>query len=607
VSDFLFSSARRSRGELEAAIRGIRHRNQPDVWEYHGVWGSLAVGRGHYNGFEPVETSTHICVVIGGPVLCFRDNLFLNGGGRQIGTRAILERVLSGDIDWDEDLSGPFVVLLVDKVRAMARCLTDLMMFIPVYEHHHEGRLVIGTHVDAVAAASGRQTDLDEISIVDFILHDVVTFPYTAYREVRQLYPAAEHTYASAGEGRVEKSGPRVYWEPAEWRAFARIGEAAEALRSGLRTHVDRIVGGMSHVAQFISGGEDSRAIAGLLPAGIQRDAYIFLDSMNREGRVAERVAKAYGAAFYPNYRSATHYLDILEEAGSLVGLGHKYSHAHSLGFHEKCGLNRYPAVFGGYLSDTLLKGVYARKPRVSEQFPFLPQIALPGETRSGPVNARGFQPELIKEVEYRRRDHLERVQAIRFRTAHEWFVLWPMTMRATIPNFYSTRRLFASYEPFMAAVVVKVSAVVPTRWKLNRRLFWHMARPWLEPARAVRTGDGRFPHLPWPANVPVQGAVWFGRQIVRQFGDSKCNEGPWGDWEAVSRSAAWQDRVGELSQSTLILRLTAGRTARDVEGMFVSLPRQSQVNLLQVAVALEQVNGWSCQENLALSAGCLR
>lgn len=583
MSDFLFSSMRREPDDLSQGIRQIYRRTAPEVWEYHGPWGTLAVSRGHYHGFDPVETETHICVVIGGPVLCFRDNAFFSGGERDAGTQAVLARMLSGEMAWEHDVSGPFVVLLVDKVRAAVTCVTDLMMFIPVYEHHKNGGLVLGTHVDAVAAVCGKANAYDEASLVDFILHDVVTYPYTAYDDVRQLVPAAEHTYAGMGEGGVHKREPKVYWEPVERTAFANIDEAADALRSGLQDYVTRITAGVDHVAQFISGGEDSRALAGLLPANLKRDAYIFLDSMNREGRVAELVAAAYGARFYPRYRSPTHYLEILEEASSLVGLGHQYLHAHSLGFHSECKLDEYPAVFGGYLSDSLLKAAYARKPRGYGRLPFLPEIALSGESRSRPVKGSGFRPDLLRQVEARRLAHLERVRTVRPRSAHEWFVLWPMTMRTSMPNFYSTRRLFASYEPFLSHPVVKASASVPTRWKLNRRLFLRMARPWLEPARSVQHGDGRFPHLSWLANAPLQATVWAWRQGQRKILRNRANEGPWHDWKTLRRSSNWDENLKMSTESKLLGGLLESAATGDQRIFVNDLPRQSQLNLFQV------------------------
>ena len=92
--------------------------------------------------------------------------------------------------------------------------------------------------------------------------------------------------------------------------------------------------------------GEDSRLISALLPKDIQRDAFIFLDGMNREGKIAEKAAVAYGAEFNLATRSKTFYLDILPECTDLVGSGSQYAHVHTYKFHKSCQLDEYPAVF---------------------------------------------------------------------------------------------------------------------------------------------------------------------------------------------------------------------------------------------------------------------
>ncbi|WP_216594792.1 hypothetical protein [Halomonas sp. PR-M31] len=150
-----------------------------------------------------------------------------------------------------------------------------------------------------------------------------------------------------------------------------------------------------------------------------------------------------------------------------------------------------------------------------------------------------------MNELTQRRREHLDRVQSFRSTNAHEWFVLWPMTMRLAMPNFYSSRRLFASFEPFMSKEAVKVGAGIPTDWKLNRRLFNKAFRPFLAKTRWLHHADGRLPYYPWYVNSPIQFATWLYRQLERRLGlQEKGHQGPWGDWANVMKSSEWQEAV---------------------------------------------------------------
>ncbi|MFO7865561.1 MAG: hypothetical protein R6V02_01940 [Candidatus Aminicenantes bacterium] len=590
MSDYIYSSISKPRGEVTRHIQSIYHRDPPEVYEFHGEWGSLGVSRNLYSGFQPLETERHIFVVIGGPVLCFRDNLFLTGNDPVAGTQAIYDRWQSGAIRWDEDLSGPFAVLVVDKYSGQISCITDLMLFIPVYQYTQNGLLALGTHVDALAKVTGQARELDLVSIVDFILNDVVTYPYTVYKNIRQCHPAAVYEYGRSGnECRVKE--PSIYWLPKETNPYTNIKEAAGLLRNGLKEYIKQVTAGMSHVAQFLSGGEDSRVIAGLLPQRLKRDAFIFLDSMNREGRIAQKSAHAYGCSFKVGYRSKTHYVDILPEASDLIGSGYKYTHTHSLGFHVTCGLEQYSAVFGGYLSDTFLKGFYARKLRGQGKFPFLPQIFIKGETRSKAISSKVFLSKILSLTHQRHQARLDRVMALRVETAHEWFRIWPRTMGNAIPYFYSNRRLFRTYEPFMCKHAVKISAAVPTSWKLNHRLFNLAFRRFLKPSRWILNTDGKLPYFLWWVNSPVQFIILLERHFKFLLEGTKDNQGPWCDWNKVRGSEKWQKTISKYSKGFGRIRDTAISVC--TEQMFEKsiLKQNQQVNLLQVLYTLNRDN----------------
>ena len=587
MSDFIYSSDPKLDGILGSFIQSIYQTDPPPTFEFHGLWGSLAVSRNLYNGFQPLETDTNIIVMIGGPVLCYQENSFLTGDDPQFGTRSVYQRWQQQKMRWDEDLSGPFVVLIIDKVNGNVWCITDLMMFIPVYQYHHDQKFLLGTHVDALALAADCSKEFDPVSMVDFILHGAVTHPHTFYQKIRQSLPAAIHTHHKTNREGLCVDKPEQYWVPKETIGYQNINDAAVALREGLTNHLSSITSSMSHVAQFISGGEDSRALAGLLPQTLKRDAFIFLDNMNREGKIAQAIAETYGENYFVQMRKSTHYLDILPEAADLIGSGHQYIHSHSLGFHKICNLDSYPAVFGGYSSDTFIKAYFARRPRGHHRFPFLPEVVLPGETRSKKVNHPCFKMDLLSEISSRRLCHLRNVKEVRQHTNHEWFMLWPSTMRPAIPNIYCNRRLFRSYEVFLSKDVVKLCAAVPTRWKLNRRLFYKTMRPFYGPSRWISHSDGRFPYLPWWANMPVQFTVLSGRKMSKQFGAIQGDQGPWANWNQVTREEAWSSLFNKQEKWLDIIKGNLMVTGLGDLSSENRMNTRTKLNLLQTAYFL--------------------
>lgn len=548
MSDYIFSSRQQSECFLADKITSIYQKPTPKVFEYHGVWGSLAVSQQHYNGFLPFENEQHVCVVLGAPVLYFRDNDFLTKTDSSSATESIYQRwIVENQMCWDKDLSGPFNVFLIDKVLKEISTVTDLMTFIPIYNHTKDLEVWLSSHVDALAKACGEQHELDEVSLADFILNSVVTFPFTVYKNINQLKPGIIYHWQSKEQNPTES----IYWQPLEKFNFENIDQAAIQLRSGIQRYVNTISKNMPELGQFISAGEDSRALSGMLPQEKSRDAYIFLDHMNREGMIAKKVAKIYKAKFTLGNRSKTHYIDMLPEAANLVGAGHQYTHAHSLGFDKKYKLAEYSAVFGGFLSDTILKSHHVTKQRGYGRFPFMPEV----KVNQSPIGKRFnklskfIDKSVIGEVKKRQHAHLKFVKSVRPTTYQEWFNIYPIGMHKDMPNLYSTRRLFKSYEPYMCTESIKVAASVPTSWKLNRRLFNRAMKPFLKPSKWVLHADGRLPYFGFIPNIPLQFSIWFYRDIAKRTGLIKGNQGPWGDWGNVFSSEQWNNQLQELSE----------------------------------------------------------
>lgn len=581
MSDFLLSSKAVPSGELSAKLSSIGCYEDGSIAEFRGDWGVLAVAPSRYRGFGVVETDTHIALICGGPVICWTDNDYLAHESGNEATRLVLDRWLSKQLDWENDLSGPFLFVCVDKFSGEVATVTDLMLFIPLYYAVKREHFFLGSHVDALADASSQIEDVDSVSVADFVLNSVITYPHTIYRQVFQAAPACEKKWLAGHDSVCSTSQEVVYWRPLEENKYKNIEEAAVALRRGFDRYLDRLTRFGGPIAQFISGGEDSRVLAGALSLrNTSIDAYVFLDEMNREGRIAEKVSRSYALNFIPDYRTGDHYLKILPEASRLIGSGQQYIHAHSLGFSHSHNLERYSAVFGGYLSDSVLKGEFAYRPMALSRIRFLPQFALSGERRTAPLSSSAFPQETLAKLNERRREHFSRVKAIRPNSAHEWFVLWPMTMRTAISNLHANRRLFASYEPFMSNEVVKVAAAVPVVWKLNRRLFWTAFRSYLKPTKYVRHADGRYPYFNWKVNFVVQAPTWLVEQVLKRTRLQRGNQGPWADWFNMGRSTAWVRLSSVFEQ----------RSNKSIEswGLGANLLSDSSLSILQKVNALQ-------------------
>ncbi len=583
MSDFLFSNKVHSRKSLSALIKSIYHHDAPKVDYFHGKWGSLAISRNLYRGFMPYETKEHICFVIGGPVLMFTENDFLAKKDSTEGTQAIYERwIKETKIKWDDDLSGPFVAGLVNKRSSELQIVTDLMSFIPIFKYIENKQLILGTHVDMVAKLSTVADNLDKVSLSDFITSGRITFPYTLYKNVMQVAPATTlRTDISSISYRTDQ-----YWKPVEAHIYHTIDDAAKELRKVTFEYMSKVSSNVDSIGMFLSGGEDSRVVASIL-APLKPQAYIFLDSFNREGRIAKKVADKLGIDLTIGIRTPTRYLDILEEATDLVGSGIEYVHAHTLGLHKEYNLSKFDAIFGGYFSDTLLKGLYINK-LFPKSFPFLPELK---NHKDIPMPEEILATNLTKQgLKYRKDKHASNIKAFRPNTSAEWAQYYPAAMRETMSNFYSNRRLFRTYEPFLSSAVVKLAATTPQSWKLNRRLFRKAYKPYLASTSLVFHGDGRLPYLPWYFNIFFQIGPWLIKVIKKITNTKSINEGPWCDWKALSESTVFRSKQMEYVKGLNKIREVFGYGIN--ENFNVGLSKIScKINLLQISYFFDHEN----------------
>src|SRR5699024_8645677 len=115
MSDFIYSNKILNKNDIQYSFRSIYESDYPELSYISGTWGSLSITKNIYNGFEPYETDRYLAIVIGGPLLTFRDNSFINKKDSNEGTISIFERWVSNKIIWHKDVNGPFTSLIIDK------------------------------------------------------------------------------------------------------------------------------------------------------------------------------------------------------------------------------------------------------------------------------------------------------------------------------------------------------------------------------------------------------------------------------------------------------------------------------------------------------------
>lgn len=537
MSDFIYSSKNIAPSTLTLTLTRI-YANEPiDCYEFRGKWGTIAVSKNHYRGYTPYETERHLMIVIGGPLLRFTANYIRSGNNSA--THMIYDRwVNQGNIRWDNDLSGSFAIILIDKQTSAITIVTDLLSSIPVYHHQtyeaSERIDTIGTHADMVASISDAYTQLDQSSLADLLLNRTIVYPFTPYEHVRQLPPAH---YNNIDKRENEPFSKRAYWEPVESFPFSSINEAAEEVRFNIKEDIDLICNASDQVAVLLSGGEDSRTVLGAIPKDTDVTAMTIAERNNLETKIVSLTAQAYNIDSEIAYRHAEHFVDYLERRAHLIGTQHECIHTHTYGIVNQYHLNSYDAVLGGYSADALLKG-----DTITPSFKIAGMKAYFGKKEVRPdhvVKNRNLAPKIeksiLQDIIQRYEKHLRRLADIREHSYAEWMWIYPMTMRKSAGHFLSNRRLFRTYEPFMGSDIIKLSSAIPQRWKINRKLFQRAVYPFLSPSWYIPHVMGHLPYFTTLPNIVTRSLFRIPIEIQHLIGiRSRSDHLLTPDWESL-------------------------------------------------------------------------
>lgn len=539
--DFLYCTDATAQETLISAFRVILADPNPSPQTFSGPWGCLAVAGKAYPGFDVVETDRYLIVVLGGPLPRYDDDV-ADGSRADDGTRWILhEWKVAQRLRWDEDLVGHFAVVCVDKAQNQIDAVTDINSFVPLYRTSRAGRpevILLGSHVDALALASERANDVDHVSVADFLCYTTVTYPYTLYREIYQVAAASIHHVCTHA---VQS---RPYWEPIERTPPGCLAECAALLRESIINNIRRICFRQPCVGLLMSAGEDSRVVATAARQYAQVKAFTFLDSYNREGRIAERIAAQLGVDWRMIQRQPTHYLDHMQNSVRLSEWHRLFVHDHAVGL-----IDDWPfgfRVLGGHLADTFTKGNYV--PRIG-----LARVTfgIPHPSPRDMWTQRASPPD---DVLHRRLVHTDKLVRMRPHSATEWSRLWPSSQLISIGHFAANRRQCCIYEPFIDAAIVKLSAQSPQRWKVNRKLFRAAMKPLLEPTRNIPHPSGMYPYhgLLVNAFLQITARSWakIRPKAYHLSGRQMHNDGPWPDWDRLTTSPAFERVAQRLLDS---------------------------------------------------------
>lgn len=393
---------------------------------------------------------------------------------------------------WGAHLSGTFALAVHDPVARTCAVITDLGNAFHLFVHRdaRTGIVRIARDIDALAHDAGVADSLDPVSLVEYLTQVSLTYPYTAYAHIAEV-PFATCVTLAYGSGAVEERRS-AYWEPrVDAEPDASPAELARALRDALCTAAEAIARGKRRVGIFLSGGTDSRAIAGILAAiGVRAHAMTIVDVPNVESRIAAAVAAANGHTHEVFLRDLEYYPRNTDATLRIDGPHTTIVKGMYVGFRDAIASRGCDAIVGGYMSDTLLKlheanvvgqRLFGRHLGTLEVFDRTDERFLRGGAEYLRRFASLFPSDLLDAALMRRAALLETWRELRRDgSAWEWSFFWPCMRSQYNHNLTMNTMTYPSYEIFTDRGVIEVARRAPQAWKRNGRLFLHAVAPFL-------------------------------------------------------------------------------------------------------------------------------
>ena len=454
--------------------------------------------------------------------------------------------------------NGSFAVVISREksVTVVADCGGS----IPLYYGYGPKGFALGTPVHEVAKASGL-TKEDDVSKVDYLMNHVVCYPYTWYKDVYVVPPGSVVTFHPDG-----KKDIHTYWQPTEQPDImdrsCDVQEWAERLRFEVKNSIDQSLQGCKKVRVLFSGGEDSRAVLGLIPknANYECIATTVLENKNREYRLADKAAKLLGYELDLIERPIGFYRQNIIERAKKVGLGRDLRNTHMFG---EIGdqLNDSDILLGAYSSDTLFKTHYMSN-IIQNKRGVKNQLKSPVPDNIEVIkylNERStiFKESNVAKVIERRKGHHDNLLKIRPITAGNWHGLWPVSNRNAYSYYLSNLTIGPKIvEPFIYNKVYQLASEMPDICRINRDVFYRAFAKEMGWAGWLPTSGGRIPRA---RNTWMDFLYRLGRKYRRKlikFDYEKGYQGSWspdeGGWYPVNPKDHFDDEWCEYLNNQL-------------------------------------------------------
>ncbi|RRJ84440.1 asparagine synthase-related protein [Aestuariirhabdus litorea] len=265
------------RTELEAAVNASG-TNLCAVLE--GFFGCIALSWSRWRA-EPFARRDRLTLVLIGD--CY--------GEQALTADQLLERYLIQGSGALEGLNGRYMVWVLDEQHQRLELIGDPLGLRKLYVTDLKDCRLFCSHLSALRHVRAFHPRLDPYGAAQLLITSHLCDEHSLLEGVRLIAPAAHLSWGPEGYTQ------RCYWAPSIDPTRGDLEGGAEALQPLLEHALQRQVGESDELTLPLSGGLDSRLLAGLLPAALRPMTHSFSygHAHSYDRRIGRRVAKTLG------------------------------------------------------------------------------------------------------------------------------------------------------------------------------------------------------------------------------------------------------------------------------------------------------------------------
>jgi asparagine synthetase B (glutamine-hydrolysing) len=171
----------------------------------------------------------------------------------------LLRRYLELEDKFPMSLDGSYVIFVADRRRKKYLLFNDYYASRPIFYGVHGGRFYFSPEAKGVARMPGFDAAVDHDAMVTFLVCSSLVGDHTFYKNVKPLLPG---TVLTIEDGRLSR-GKSSQYAPSAAPAEVRTGYSEKELQALLLKSVEKQLRNVDKAYIPLSGGIDSRAIAG--------------------------------------------------------------------------------------------------------------------------------------------------------------------------------------------------------------------------------------------------------------------------------------------------------------------------------------------------------